>query len=68
AQQIALYECTKIQTAYLNNIKTHFGNRLRTLLNKLCEKKERADTIRKEMVSNAFSEEAITVDETRLGQ
>ncbi|KAI8641037.1 hypothetical protein BD408DRAFT_476427 [Parasitella parasitica] len=59
AQQIALYECTKIQTAYLNNIKTHFGNRLRTLLNKLCEKKERAETIRKEMASNAFSEEAI---------
>ena len=24
AQQIALYECTKIQTAYINNLKAHF--------------------------------------------
>ncbi|KAG1641913.1 hypothetical protein G6F44_005356 [Rhizopus delemar] len=33
AQQIALFECTKIQTAYYNNIKAHFGNRLRSLIN-----------------------------------
>ncbi|KAI7902284.1 uncharacterized protein BX663DRAFT_71047 [Cokeromyces recurvatus] len=40
AQQRALYECTKIQTAYVNNIKVHFGNRLRGILNKLFKKKK----------------------------
>ncbi|KAG1472966.1 hypothetical protein G6F56_001227 [Rhizopus delemar] len=59
AQQIALYECTKIQTAYHNNIKAHFGNRLRTLVNKLCEKKKRADTVRKEMISEGSGEKKI---------
>ncbi|CEG80717.1 hypothetical protein RMATCC62417_15013 [Rhizopus microsporus] len=38
AQQIALYECTKMQTAYFNNIKAQFGNRLRMFLNGICKK------------------------------
>lgn len=41
AQQCADYECTKIQTAYINNIKAHFGNRLRQVLNLTCEKKRK---------------------------
>ncbi|KAI8083355.1 uncharacterized protein B0P05DRAFT_489037, partial [Gilbertella persicaria] len=41
AQQLALYECTKINTAYHNNIKAHFGNRLRMLLNMLSKKEEK---------------------------
>ncbi|KAG0746804.1 hypothetical protein G6F57_002619 [Rhizopus arrhizus] len=44
AQQIALYECTKIQTANYNNIKAHFGNRLRGLINKLFKKKKKAQS------------------------
>ncbi|KAG1046546.1 hypothetical protein G6F43_010972 [Rhizopus delemar] len=55
AQQIALYECTKIQTAYYNNIKAHFGNRLRSLINKLFKKKEKAEGLRGEMQANKSS-------------
>ncbi|KAG1054993.1 hypothetical protein G6F43_003024 [Rhizopus delemar] len=57
AQQIALYECTKIQTAYYNNIKAHFGNRLRSLINKLFKKKEKAESLRGEMQANKSSKE-----------
>lgn len=49
AQQIALYECTKIQAAYHNNIKVHFRNRLRGFINNVLGKKERANVFRKEM-------------------
>ncbi|KAG1042688.1 hypothetical protein G6F43_011834 [Rhizopus delemar] len=59
AQQIALYECTKIQTAYYNNIKAHFGNRLRSLINKLFKKKEKAEGLRGEMQANKSSSKAI---------
>ncbi|KAG1040220.1 hypothetical protein G6F43_012334 [Rhizopus delemar] len=59
AQQIALYECTKIQTAYYNNIKAHFGNRLRSLINKLFKKKEKAESLRGEMQANKSSSKAI---------
>ena len=59
AQQIALYECTKIQTAYYNNIKAHFGNRLRGLINKLFKKKEKAESLRGEMQANKSSSKAI---------
>ncbi|EIE85196.1 hypothetical protein RO3G_09906 [Rhizopus delemar RA 99-880] len=59
AQQIALYECTKIQTAYYNNIKTHFGNRLRNLINKLFKKKEKAESLRGEMQANKSSSKVI---------
>ncbi|KAG1150010.1 hypothetical protein G6F37_011296 [Rhizopus arrhizus] len=55
AQQIALYECKKIQTAYHNNIKAHFGNRLRGLINKLLKKKEKAESLRGEMQANKSS-------------
>ncbi|KAG1565310.1 hypothetical protein G6F50_010191 [Rhizopus delemar] len=59
AQQIALYECTKIQTAYYNSIKAHFGNRLRSLINKLFKKKEKAESLRGEMQANKSSSKAI---------
>ncbi|KAG1137651.1 hypothetical protein G6F37_011068 [Rhizopus arrhizus] len=59
AQQISLYECTKIQTAYYNNIKVHFGNRLRGLINKLFKKKEKAESLRGEMQANKSSSKAI---------
>ncbi|KAG1450873.1 hypothetical protein G6F55_009468 [Rhizopus delemar] len=59
AQQIALYECTKIQTAYYNSIKAHFGNRLRSLINKLFKKKEKAKSLRGEMQANKSSSKAI---------
>lgn len=58
AQQIALYECTKIHTAYHNNIKAHFGSRLRNILNKLFKKKEKMEDIRGRMnATNATKEE-----------
>lgn len=47
AQQIALYECTKAQAAYLNNIKAHLESRLRAILNKLCKAKELAANLHK---------------------
>ncbi|KAG1085802.1 hypothetical protein G6F42_021245 [Rhizopus arrhizus] len=59
AQQIALYECTKIQTAYYNNIKAHFENRLRGLINNLFKKKEKAESLRGEMQANKSSSKAI---------
>ncbi|CEP15153.1 hypothetical protein [Parasitella parasitica] len=55
AQQIALYECAKVQTAYFNNMKAHFGNRLRALINKLFKKKEKVESLTKEMEANNFS-------------
>ncbi|GAA5801467.1 hypothetical protein HPULCUR_006913 [Helicostylum pulchrum] len=58
AQQISLYECTKIETAYLNNIKTHFGNRLSMFLNKLCGKKEKAsEGCSKDLIKEKVREE-----------
>ncbi|CEG77329.1 hypothetical protein RMATCC62417_12103 [Rhizopus microsporus] len=57
AQQIALYECTKIQTAYLNNIKAHFGSKLWAILNKLCKTKELAADLHKRAVNKALREE-----------
>ncbi|CEP17069.1 hypothetical protein [Parasitella parasitica] len=54
AQQIALYECAKVQTAYFNNMKAHFGNRLRALINKLFKKKEKVESLTKEMKTNNF--------------
>lgn len=60
AQQIALYECTKIQTAYINNIKAHFGNRLREILNKLCEKKKLLGNLREELKKNKSSKKVVS--------
>jgi hypothetical protein len=58
-QQIVLYECTKIQTAYYNNIKAHFRNKLRGLINKLFKKKEKAESLGGEMQANKSSSKAI---------
>lgn len=59
-QQIALYECTKIETAYLNHIKAHFGNKLKMIINKLCKKKELAEDLRKKLNKDKSSKEAIS--------
>ncbi|KAG1086694.1 hypothetical protein G6F39_012312 [Rhizopus arrhizus] len=59
SQQIALYQCTKIQTAYYNNIKAHFGNRLRGLINKLFKKRGKAESLGGEMQANKSSSKAI---------
>lgn len=39
----------KIETVYINNIKAHFGNRSRSFINKVCQKKELTNSIRKEL-------------------
>ncbi|KAI9260954.1 hypothetical protein EDC94DRAFT_132528 [Helicostylum pulchrum] len=59
AQQIALYECKKIETAYLNSIKAHFGNRLSMFLNKLCGKKEKAYDLKKKLEAEGCSKDLI---------
>ncbi|CEG79964.1 hypothetical protein RMATCC62417_14366 [Rhizopus microsporus] len=56
AQQVALYECTKIQAAYFNNIMAHFGNRLRAWINKLFNKKEKVENLKKEMQATYITE------------
>lgn len=48
AQQSADYECTKIHTAYINNIKAHFGNRFRQVLNLICNKCKKSEEIHKD--------------------
>ncbi|KAG1517120.1 hypothetical protein G6F53_001623 [Rhizopus delemar] len=55
----ALYKCTKIQTAYYNIIKAHFGNKLRGLISKLFKKKEKAESLRVQMQTNKSSSKAI---------
>ncbi|GAA5811180.1 hypothetical protein MFLAVUS_004611 [Mucor flavus] len=59
SQQIALYECTKIETAYLNNIRAHFGHKLRTFLNNLCGKKEKWDHLHKRLTEEGYSKDMI---------
>ncbi|KAI9245952.1 hypothetical protein EDC94DRAFT_500287, partial [Helicostylum pulchrum] len=41
AYQIAAYEATKIQTAYINALSLQFGNKLRMVINKVVKVKER---------------------------
>ncbi|GAA5817226.1 hypothetical protein MFLAVUS_010769 [Mucor flavus] len=59
SQQIALYECTKIETAYLNNIRAHFGHKLRIFLNNLCGKKEKWDHLHKRLTDEGYSKDMI---------
>jgi hypothetical protein len=59
AQQIALYECEKIHTAYLNNLKSQFGNRLRLFLNFVFRVKQRSSDIRTRMTNERYSESSI---------
>ncbi|GAA5799124.1 hypothetical protein HPULCUR_004533 [Helicostylum pulchrum] len=40
-QQITNYEVTKIRTAYINNVTSNFGNKLRKMLNLMMKKKDR---------------------------
>lgn len=57
AQQFALYEGTKINTAYTNNVAQHFGNRLRMFLNLISNKKEKIENMTQEMKSKGFTDE-----------
>ncbi|GAA5794847.1 hypothetical protein HPULCUR_000195 [Helicostylum pulchrum] len=59
AQQIALYEYTEIQTVCLNNIKAHFGNRLRSFLNELFKRKEKEKSVREEMQAKRSTDKYI---------
>ncbi|PHZ12824.1 uncharacterized protein RHIMIDRAFT_283552 [Rhizopus microsporus ATCC 52813] len=59
AQQIALYEGTKIHTVYINNVAQHFGNRLRMFLNLISNKKEKIENMTQEMKSKGFTDEEI---------
>jgi hypothetical protein len=59
AQQIALYECTKMQTAYFNNIKPQFSSRFRIFLNGICKKKEESNHLRKKMTEERYADYAI---------
>ncbi|CAO3608180.1 unnamed protein product [Mucor hiemalis] len=59
AQQVALYECTKISTAYRNNIIAQFGNKFRMFLNKLCKKNEKVDTLNQRMKEVGATEKAL---------
>ena len=49
SHQIASYEVVKIDTAYMNGVKTQFGNKLRMLINILLKKKERITKLEAEM-------------------
>ncbi|GAA5816658.1 hypothetical protein MFLAVUS_010188 [Mucor flavus] len=59
SQQIELYECNKIHTAYLNNIKAHFGNRLNMSLNHICNQKEKANILRKRLEAEGYNKDVI---------
>ncbi|KAL1926391.1 hypothetical protein VTP01DRAFT_5912 [Rhizomucor pusillus] len=55
SQQIARYEDSRICTAYLNNIKNCFGNRLRYVVNSLLKVKDNRARITKEMTKQGKS-------------
>ncbi|CAO3691950.1 unnamed protein product [Rhizopus stolonifer] len=59
AQQLALYECTKINTAYQNNIKVQFGNRLGVLLNKLFKREEKLHSLHQSMKAKDSTEKVM---------
>lgn len=59
SQQIALYYCNKIHTAYLNNIKAHFGNGLNMSLNHICNQKEKANILRKRLEAEGYNKDVI---------
>lgn len=59
AQQSADYECTKLHTAYINNITAHFGNRLRQVLNLICEKEKKSKELQEKMKGARYTKEAI---------
>ncbi|CAO3681154.1 unnamed protein product [Rhizopus stolonifer] len=59
AQQIALYEGTKIYTAYINNVSLHFGNRLLMLINRISKQKEKISDMTQKMKDLHFTEEDI---------
>ncbi|KAI7868196.1 hypothetical protein BDF14DRAFT_1706941, partial [Spinellus fusiger] len=56
AFQIAMYEARKINTAYLNGVSLHFGNKLRMFLNILLKKNERIKTVKEEMKKKGSTE------------
>ncbi|PHZ09425.1 uncharacterized protein RHIMIDRAFT_299849 [Rhizopus microsporus ATCC 52813] len=56
-QQIASYEVTKINTAYLSGVSSHFGNKLRMFLNMTLKKDERIKAVKNKMKKNSGPEE-----------
>ncbi|GAB5587481.1 hypothetical protein Unana1_02381 [Umbelopsis nana] len=62
--QTATYESRKVQTAYLNNVAEHFGNRLRYVTNELLQVKQRAKILKERLqVENANDDIKKTVKE-----
>ncbi|EIE81785.1 hypothetical protein RO3G_06490 [Rhizopus delemar RA 99-880] len=59
ANQIASYEVVKIVTAYLNDTKVQFGNKVRMFLNLLLEKNKRIKALKSEMKKNGETEKEI---------
>ncbi|GAB5587209.1 hypothetical protein Unana1_02109 [Umbelopsis nana] len=52
--QTATYESRKVETAYLNNVAEHFGNRLRYVTNELLQVNQRAKILKERLqVENA---------------
>ncbi|CEP09986.1 hypothetical protein [Parasitella parasitica] len=49
SQQIAIYECTKIEVAYTNAVKLQFGNKFRMFINRLTDQKTKANKRREEL-------------------
>ncbi|ORE05770.1 hypothetical protein BCV72DRAFT_336368 [Rhizopus microsporus var. microsporus] len=60
AQQIDSYEVTKINTAYLNRVFFHFGNKLRMFLNMILKKDERIKAVKNKMKKDSGSEEKVS--------
>lgn len=59
AKQNADYECTKINTAYINNIKAHFGDRLKQVVNIICGKQNKIRELEEKMKAARYTAEAI---------
>lgn len=59
AKQNADYECTKINTAFINNIKAHFGDRLKQVVNIICGKQNKIRELEEKMKAARYTAEAI---------
>ncbi|KAI7899743.1 uncharacterized protein BX663DRAFT_488971 [Cokeromyces recurvatus] len=59
AQQIAAYECAKIDTAYKNSVILQFGNRFRMFINHLTQQKAKITKRKQELKKSKKSENDI---------
>ncbi|PHZ13047.1 uncharacterized protein RHIMIDRAFT_306090 [Rhizopus microsporus ATCC 52813] len=68
ARQIASYEVTKINTAYLNGVSSHFGNKLRMFLNMVLKKDKRIKAVKNKMKNSGSEEEVSAIVKTIVEQ